>query len=729
MSDEVGVEPERVNAAASALEGLRDALAANVPTIVNTMNMYWNDGNGSPINLSALHQAQAQSVPDAASMRSRYNAALAWLNDHSYIPDITTAYVPWDGPQLDAVDAKYEAELLAEAQDPAMDPAWARQQIQSIQTDIQDHVAAGDTQWLKGFYLQAGPNVAKLATTLSQEDGKGLTPLSDSDKKILATYANGLATLTRDGNLSDAETKQLTAEFTTAAGSDPWSAAMLLKSLPGSAYGSTANGPGANLLAGVSEKVLDAYQNGKLDLPLNLNDYGPGKEPSNNDIKAAVTANDPLSAMLALDAQNKTASQEVLAGFDPVTGQVNQGNGQQWAKLLLTQTVEHNLYTPVSKTGAPGAASFFRIMPGYGPPTGFGKGYGGGPEWNNYTIDPKLIGSFLDASTAGPRDGGQLSNAEFSAYSAANIILSTPPSEGDNGVHLPQPVRQALANTFGRYMLDLGMSAGDQSNLPQITDQVFLKNGQRATGDWHFNIPSDLLPSYLQQVSADPQTYGNLKAELASKMGYALGLKLNGITDGTNDDAYSDLATLYGRLIKEQTTNQYLKGKDTDIRNAMLNALLDEAESNVNLIPVVGPGASKVISYDQKLKAFGVPQIPEFSTDNASNAAQEGLRNFTEAQLTVMVPIVQGLVQNGQIKPDPSWYQDGKIIPNPDFYNWYEYQKNAAITDYTAPVIDRSGNIVGYSSVHLDDLMLNASGWMGLGGSGFRTDFGSGGGG
>lgn len=724
MSDEVGVEPELVNKAASALEGLRDALAAHVPTIVNTMSGY-----GAPVNLSVLHQAQARSVDDAASMRSRYNAALAWLNDHSYIPDATTAYIPWDGPALDAVDAKYEAQLLAEAQDPAMDPAWARQQIQSIQADIQDHVAAGDTEWQKDFYLQAGPNVAKLATTLRQEDGKGLTPLSDPDKKILATYATGLATLTRDGKLTDAETKKLTADFTAAAGNDPWAAAMLLKSVPGSAYGSAANGPGANLLAGVSEKVLDAYKNGKLDLPLNLKDYEPGKEPSNDDIKAAVTANDPLSAMLALDAQNKTASQEVLAGYDPVTGKINQGAGQEWAKLILTQTAVHNIYTPVYNMRDPNAASYFKIMPGSGPPGGLGDGNDGGPEWNTYTVDPKTIGSFLDASTAGPRSGGNLSNAEFSAYSAANIILSTPPSEGDNGIHLSQPIRQALANTFGRYMPDLGMSAGDHAKTALITDQVYLKNGQQATGGWHFDIPADLLSSYLQQVSADPQTYGNLKAQLVDKMGYALGLKLNGISDGTNDDTYADLATLYGRLMKEQTTNQYLKGKDTDIRNAMLNALIDQAKDKVDLIPVVGSDASKLISYDEKLKAFGVPQIPEFSTDNASSAAQEGLKNFTEAQLTVMVPVVQGLVQNGQIKPDPSWYQDGKIVPNEAFYNWYGYQKNAPITDYSTPVKDQYGKITGYSSKHLDEWMLETSQWMGLGGSGFGTDFGNGGGG
>jgi hypothetical protein len=46
LSDEVGVSPEQVDKLASALENLRDVLAANVPAIVNTMGSYWNGGTG-----------------------------------------------------------------------------------------------------------------------------------------------------------------------------------------------------------------------------------------------------------------------------------------------------------------------------------------------------------------------------------------------------------------------------------------------------------------------------------------------------------------------------------------------------------------------------------------------------------------------------------------------------------------------------------------------------------
>jgi hypothetical protein len=63
MGDEVGVEPERLNKVASALENLRDVLAANVPVIVNTLQQY-----GQPISLAPLRQAQARSVQDAADI-------------------------------------------------------------------------------------------------------------------------------------------------------------------------------------------------------------------------------------------------------------------------------------------------------------------------------------------------------------------------------------------------------------------------------------------------------------------------------------------------------------------------------------------------------------------------------------------------------------------------------------------------------------------------------------
>src|SRR5580700_323476 len=112
-SDEVGVEPGRLSQAASALENLRDVLAANVPTIVNIMNEYWSSGTGSPVSLAALQQAQSRSVDDATQMRTRAQLAEAWLAQSVSLAGSGMVTIPFSGPDLDNADASVEAQALA----------------------------------------------------------------------------------------------------------------------------------------------------------------------------------------------------------------------------------------------------------------------------------------------------------------------------------------------------------------------------------------------------------------------------------------------------------------------------------------------------------------------------------------------------------------------------------------------------------------------------------------
>jgi len=107
VSDYAGVDPDRVAKAASALENLRDTLAAQVPTIVNTMGTY-----GSPVSLAILRQAQARSVIDAADMRARSQLAykLAALDNQMMVcPPGGLVTIPWDGPTVDAAAAQADA--------------------------------------------------------------------------------------------------------------------------------------------------------------------------------------------------------------------------------------------------------------------------------------------------------------------------------------------------------------------------------------------------------------------------------------------------------------------------------------------------------------------------------------------------------------------------------------------------------------------------------------------
>lgn len=157
MSDEVGVDPGRLNELASRLEHLRDVLAANVPVIMNTLNEYWSAGQSAPVNLSVLQQAQGQSVQDASDLRARYDLALDWEERPAVHLHGGMISIPWltAGSQLDTASAKADAILLADAQESGNEAV-----IKSVERDIADH--QNDKQWLADFYYQSGVQFAKV---------------------------------------------------------------------------------------------------------------------------------------------------------------------------------------------------------------------------------------------------------------------------------------------------------------------------------------------------------------------------------------------------------------------------------------------------------------------------------------------------------------------------------------------------------------------------------------
>jgi hypothetical protein len=139
MSDEVGVDPQRVAKVATALEQLRDALAANVPVIVNTLNQYSSGGTGSAIDLSPLRRAHARSVQDAADMRARASLAAAFMANPVNIDIVASgmAWIPWSGPPLDQADAQLDAQALTAAVSLGRkDPAAARAALAAIAQDL-----------------------------------------------------------------------------------------------------------------------------------------------------------------------------------------------------------------------------------------------------------------------------------------------------------------------------------------------------------------------------------------------------------------------------------------------------------------------------------------------------------------------------------------------------------------------------------------------------------------
>lgn len=668
---EVGVDPQRVAQAASALEELRDALAANVPTIVNTMSSY-----GSPVNTGVLKQAQSRAPGDASDMRSRARLAALWLQQNVNIDGQGLVDIPWDHQSVDAADASAEAQALADAE-ANKDPKAALAAIKAIQQDLQDHIKANDKAWLGAFYNQAAPQVANLAITLHNLDSAGnavqaynnrFTTLTKSDQQILATFGQGLASADKSGSLTPDAVQAI------ANAPDIWSASMLVKyGPPGSDWATSeqkgdGNPDGVSLLALMTQNLYQDLKSGNIKIPLGpgIGRYGMEDHDKLGD---ALAANDPFSVLLKADGENKNAAWQVMGGPD----------GGPLAQMLLSaekgdlpqldgRFVEGG---PNDKGQYP---NFFTMEP---PGKSIDPDSG---EIFLSTPDQKALGNFLDAATSAPR--GNSADAGYSARAAVNIINNLLPAITDDGKIQPgydPAIMKALDNTFLRYLPDIAKSSGNPANITGAEQQLYDPGHP-----WEISLGQDKLSTLLQELSADPKNYGYLKGIVAAKMGTALGLQLQGVTVN-HEDMPADLASLYGRFVTEGNNVKWLHGTQQDAENAELNSLISFGESEVGSIPVIGPTASKVLTWDQKLKVFGVPQIPEFSTDNAANAIAQGRREFSDAQLKTMIPLVQGMVQQHIIQPDPRWYQNGQIIPNQAFNEWWGENKGMPIQDKSLP--------------------------------------------
>jgi hypothetical protein len=672
---EVGVNPEQVGKAAAALEQLRDALAANVPTIVNTMSSY-NAG----VNTAALKQAQAQSVGDAADMRARYNLAEAWMANPANI-DVAAggiAFVPWDGAALDNADAQYEASQLAAAENGG-DPKANAATIKSIQQDIKDHM--NDPAWLGAFYNDAAPYVAKLATTLhnldvnSNDENNKFTVLTKDDQGILATYAQGLAVADKSGKLS-ADTVQ-------AIGNAPdiWSASMLIKfGPPGSSWAisepqSKQNPDQLSLLAVLTDNVYRDMQNGTIKVPLGGGHY---RYTSDDEAKLQDTLNqyDPLSVMLKADTQNKNAAWQVMGDDKGAYG--NPGPGL--AKLLLWNNNDlPDLYGRYIR----GAPDDHGQYPGFFTLSPAGRSVKGDPSWINMSYsDVNITAAFLDAATSAPR--GPSTDAMWSARSALNIIEGTPPAKG--GFQLDPKLQKALTNTAQRYLLDLGMSTvnGDPSAVvaPSPVGALPAWNLQiRGQGD---NNP---LSNFLSQITSNKDDLATLNA--AAKVDFSniyaqaqLGKLPPELKNAAADDA---MVRLLARIDTAANGNGIDLAKDLDEQHDEYNKMIQFAEDSVFAIDAInnyeGP-------FNDALGLLGIPTQP-FSTDNAVNAQTSAAQHFAEDATQLHIPMVQALINNNApgllhaaqlanagLPPDKQWLKNGQIVltaqNGSEFNAWYQ---------------------------------------------------------
>jgi hypothetical protein len=686
-SDEVGVDPGRVSQAAGALESLRDALAANVPVIVNLMNEYWSSGAGAPISLASLHQAQSRSVDDATQMRTRAQLAEAWLAQSVNLAgDGSMVNIPWSGPALDSADSSIEASQLATALAEAKtNPAAARTAISAIEQEIREHVADGakGTPWLQDFYNQAAPSVANLATTLhglANGDPRlnfvdRFNVLTQQDQQILSAFGQGLAVADKAGLSPEAVNAIANAP-------DAWSAAMLVKfGPPGSlwATGEPAtpqNPDGLSLLAQLTNHVYEQEQNGTLRIPIGS---GARYEMGDQDKLANVLSQyDPLQVMMQADAQNKNAAWQVMGGKD----------GNALAKMLLNSVNgdlpnldARFLQGPMGDNGQ--YAPYFIMYPP-------GKSVPENDSWGQIllnTPDQNVVGSFLDAATSAPR--GNDVNAKYAAQAALNIILNTPPPltspiDGSYAGQSP-PVQLALLHLAQRYQLDLAESTtydgsgtvlqfDNQPGNPYIIKVPGVQQG--TTDDPAGTTP---LSVFLREILADPATAGVLTASVKTGLGryYAIS-QTAGFPPGGPSAPDQDMAALLGRINTESGNIKFNAAQQQDEQNAETNSLIDFAKDAVTWVPVVGDYADKAVSV---ANLFGV--IPALSTDNAALTQQVNEHDFAVEETKINVPMVQALISAHAVPAsalqNQPWLQNGQIDLSGNnaaaFSTWYDQYK------------------------------------------------------
>lgn len=721
MSEEVGIDVGRIGQLASALENLRDALAHNVPIIVNTMNEYWNQGYGSSFSLQPLKQAETRSVTDARDIRDRATMAVAYQNRPN--PSLTPGgqvQIPWDSSQkqLDADSADAAAEILADAENVSKtNPKLARAQIQAIRAQVQDNIDSKDTAWLSAFYNDGGAAAAaNLAQTLHDLDNPHsevpgtdkFQVLSAADQKTLATFGNGLALADKSGGLDQTTIQTLVNS------PNMWSTAMLVKyGPPGSSWAKNEPGKQPSLLAQLTLATYKDMQDGKITIPVGFGGKGPygGQLYGSQDrdrLASLLQDNDPLQALMKADAQNKNASWQVLGSPD----------GKAIASMLLNSAKGDlpgldGRYVQQLGSDNGYAGSFKLIPPGKSVPEQYDFG-----AISLNTPDQKVVGNFLDAATSAGRGNGP--DARESAQAAMNIIqASLPPITDKDGVKpgYDPAIIKAMQDTFTRYMPDIAYSARMYNGQPSV--ELHMGPDGKVDGGYTLRVPRSALNPFLQEISSTPSDYAKVKGMVAAGAGNALALQLNGTTaDGT--DSYRDLSFLYGDLLQQNNNLHYSSAQIKDQYNTQLNAEIAFGESFIDKVPVVGSAASKALSYDQQMAALGVPQIPQFSTDNASKAKAAGVANLNQAKMLAMVPVVQGLTRHGvpistkadgtinlqQVGTKEGWYKDGKVVPNSNFWNWLGSSGGAS-------VLDKS--LVPSTPTHLDDQYDKMVQTMGLG--------------
>lgn len=651
MGEFAGVDPHRVRLLANRLKDLADAIAKN-GSIIRTNFTKW----GGTLDLGQLARQAAQVGQDARDMALRADEALNLLDGRSG-PVMSSpgkadwVTIPWDTKDINATqEAQQEATNLKKALDNPNDPQ-SRATITDIAQSLTDH--QGDSAYMAAFINSGGmDDAARVAHALHQEDAAhNGTVLTTDSQAILAQFGSAVASAAKSGQLHDFKAFTQTPDL--------WSSAMLFKYGPdGKAYG---DGQGAQLLAAVTGAVLDAHQAGTLNIPVpDSRDASPDQRKQ---IQGWLAEFDPACALMDRGVQNGLAPRLVLGG----------PNGSHYAQELIN----NNWQTPGDSYSRAGGGKAALELPPVQIP---------GIDLSGH------VATFLQSATTAPLGGS--GDAQLSAQALVNVVQANAKFTQDNpkGV-LPKNIREAFVSIADAHTPDFAYSAR----------YGFEGKPQLVSGAWLAQVDPTSLDSFLRQAMHDPQDAGRLKGCFDAKISAAVGQTIQ-----DHQPWLENMASLYGMVQHVEGENSFDKAELVAAKKAENQMLMSILATGLGAIPGPGEGVGKIITQIAKpmISMSNTVAGYKYPGGDPAKALMLNDDDFIKDKHWVQVPVVQGLIDAGQVHPpaNASWYQNGHIIPNADFGTWV--QENAtAVGDDGKPIL--------YSGKSLDQWINDAVGAVG----------------
>ncbi|MFG1805875.1 hypothetical protein [Streptomyces sp. NPDC049040] len=639
MNDFAGVDPHQVRLLADRLKDLADALQREAPNIRKN----FDEWHGT-INQSLLFQQVAQVRTDAGDMAKRADLALELAHLPRFSspndPHASWSNIPWDVTKINtSQEAMREAMELKQAMDNPKDPD-SRATIQEVSQSLADH--KDDPAYLQAFMANGGMDqAARAAAILHQQSGThdGVV-LDKQSEAILAQFAQGVqaaTTMAAQGRITlpqDWEKK-----LTQPAGGDMWSVGMLFK------YGPPGDQWDSHLLSDVGGAMLDWRQTHEM-----RPDFSKGDLPYTG---SYVGDRDAWYTSLGLKVDFRDSG-----GLHPAEIQAIDANDPS---IILMQRVSENAdASRLLLTGPKGADHAAALVSD--------KWHTPGSDFD----DAKFPAAVIRAATL-DRQG----HPKESAAAAANLINAGAAEygkeKGKSDYQLSQypvskDITQALSTVFQAYVPDFANSTGtaNQPAAPSENKPGTLFVDRQHTED------------FLDMIMQNHDEAGNVIQSINAQVSLTARAGL----DDKQASAYlNNLAQLRGEVAHAGQQVHLDAAALTDAEHSKqllwFNILASGAAAVPN--PFTTPELALTQGSIQAAIWAGIPYVDtKFSTNNVATEQAKTRSLMYDEDASMQVPLMQGLVQSGRIKPPPGHpeWANGPIVIKTDadrtaFNDWW----------------------------------------------------------